>query len=98
MDIPEIPGNYFFTILDFVLSEVFSINPSVDVFAFADFNVHCKDWLTYSAGTDRPGELVIIFLPKTASLRWLTLLLGSLTITLIVVLFWSYFFLLTLFV
>ena len=24
---------------------------------FGDFNVHHKDWLTYSGGTDRPGEL-----------------------------------------
>ena len=26
-----------------------------------DFNVHHKDWLTYSAGTDRPGELCYTF-------------------------------------
>ena len=26
-----------------------------------DFNVHHKDWLTYSAGTDRPGELCYNF-------------------------------------
>ena len=26
-------------------------------FAFGKFNVHHKDWLTYSHGTDRPGEL-----------------------------------------
>ena len=27
------------------------------VFFFGDFNVHYKDWLTYSGGADRPGEL-----------------------------------------
>ena len=27
------------------------------LFVFGDFNVHHKDWLTYSGGTDRPGEL-----------------------------------------
>ena len=27
------------------------------MFVFGDFNVHHKDWLTYSGGTDRPGEL-----------------------------------------
>ena len=27
------------------------------MFVFGDFNVHDKDWLTYSGGTDRPGEL-----------------------------------------
>ena len=28
---------------------------------FGDFNVHHKDWLTYSSGTDRPGKLCYIF-------------------------------------
>ena len=41
--------------------DVFSINPSDDVFVFGDFNVHHKDWLTYSAGTDRPGKLCYNF-------------------------------------
>ena len=27
------------------------------MFVFGDFNVHHKDWLTYSDGTDRHGEL-----------------------------------------
>ena len=27
------------------------------MFVFGEFNVHHKDWLTYSGGTDRPGEL-----------------------------------------
>ena len=38
------------------LDEVFSINPSA-VFVIGDFNVHHKDWLTYSGETDRPGKL-----------------------------------------
>ena len=41
--------------------EVPSINPSANVFVFEDFNVHHKDWLTYSGGTDRPGELCYNF-------------------------------------
>ena len=42
--------------------EVLSINPSnVNVFVFGDFNVDHKDWLTYSGGTDRPGELCYNF-------------------------------------
>ena len=32
------------------------INPSA-VFVFGYFNIYYKDWLTYSGGTDRPGEL-----------------------------------------
>ena len=43
------------------LDEVLSINPSLNAFVFGDFNVHHKDWLTYSSGTDRPGELCYNF-------------------------------------
>ena len=39
----------------------FLINPSGDVCAFGDFNVHSKDCLSYSGGTDRPGELCYNF-------------------------------------
>ena len=46
------------------IDEILSINPSANVFAFGDFNVHHKDWLTYSGGTDRPGEPVIILFLK----------------------------------
>ena len=52
------------TVFDSVSStidEVLSINPSANVFVFGDFNVHHKDWLTYSGGTDRPGELYYNF-------------------------------------
>ena len=47
-------------VFDSVLSdidELLSVNPSANVFIFGAFNVHHKDWLTYSGGTDRPGEL-----------------------------------------
>ena len=43
------------------IDEVISINPSANVFVFGDFNVHHKDWLTYSGGTDRSGELCYNF-------------------------------------
>ena len=52
------------TVFDSVSSsihEVFSINPSTNVFVFGDLNVHHKDWLTFSGGTDRHGELCYIF-------------------------------------
>ena len=42
-------------------NEVLSVNSSANVFVFGDFNVHHKDWLIYSAGTDRPGELCYNF-------------------------------------
>ena len=50
----------FFNSISYNIDEVFSINPSA-VFAFGDFNVHHKDWLTFSGGTDRPGELCYNF-------------------------------------
>ena len=43
------------------IDEVLSINPSANVFVFGDFNIHHKDWLTYSGRTDRPGKLCCNF-------------------------------------
>ena len=37
------------------------INPSTNVFVFGNFSIHHKDWLTYSGGTYRPGELCFNF-------------------------------------
>ena len=58
------PSSLLCTVFDSISSnidEVLSINPSANVFVFRDFNVHHKDWLTYSGGTDRPGELCYNF-------------------------------------
>ena len=44
-----------------IIDNIFSINPSTNVFVFRDFNVFHKDWLTYSGRTDRSGELCYIF-------------------------------------
>ena len=43
------------------IDDVLSINPSANIFVFGEFNVHHKEWLTYSGGTDRPGELCYNF-------------------------------------
>ena len=43
------------------IDEILTINPSANVFVFRDLNVHHKDWLTYSGGTDRSGELCYNF-------------------------------------
>ena len=40
---------------------ILSINPSANMSPFGDFNVHHKDWLTYSGRTDKPGELCYHF-------------------------------------
>ena len=52
------------TVFDSVSSnidEVLLINPSANVFVFGDFNVHHKDWPTYSGGTNQLGELCYNF-------------------------------------
>ena len=43
------------------IDEVLSTNPSANVFVFGDLNIHHKDWLIYSGGTDRSGELCYNF-------------------------------------
>ena len=60
--------------------------------SLGDFNVHHKDWLTSSGGPDRPGERCY----KTTLLRQLTFLHRFLTVTLTVMLFLIYCFLLML--
>ena len=58
------PSSSLYKVFDSISSnidKVLSINQSADVFVAGDFNVHHKDWLTYSSGTDRPGELCYNF-------------------------------------
>ena len=53
------PSSSLCTVFDFIspnINEVLSINPFANVFVFGDFNIHHKDWPTYSGGTDRPAE------------------------------------------
>ena len=96
------PSSSLCTIFDFIssnINEVLSINPSATVFVFGDFNVHHKDSLTYSSGTDRPGELCYNFSISndlTTLPRRLTFLLGFQTAILIVLPFYIYLLLLTL--
>ena len=39
------------------IDEVLSINLSAVFLSLETFNIHHKDWLTYSGGTDQPGKL-----------------------------------------
>ena len=92
------PSSSLCMVFDYISSnidEILSMNPSANVLAFGDFNIHHKDWLTYSGGTDRSGKLCCNFSPTTL-LRGLTFLLRSQTVILIVRLFWICFFLLML--
>ena len=71
----------------------FSRSTHLLFFFLRNFNVHHKDWPTYYGGSDWPGELRW---SQMALLRWLTFLLGSQTVILIVLLFWICVFFLTL--
>ena len=51
----------FFDSISLNINEVLSINPSVNVLVSGDFNIHHKDWLTYSGGTEKSGELCYNF-------------------------------------
>ena len=58
------PSSSLSTVFDSISSiidEFRSINPSANVFVFGNVNVHHKDWLTYSSGTDWPSELCYNF-------------------------------------
>ena len=58
------PSSLLCSVFDSISSkidEVLSINPSDNVFVFEYFNVHHKGWLSYSGGTDRPGEFCYNF-------------------------------------
>ena len=60
----RLPSSSLCTVFDSISSnvdEVLSINPSANIFVFGDFNVHHKDLLDYSGGTDQPGELCYNF-------------------------------------
>ena len=58
------PSSSLCTVFDSISSnivEILTINVSANVLVFGDFNINHKDWLTYSGGTDRPGELCYNF-------------------------------------
>ena len=76
------------------IDEVLLINPSANVFVFGDF-VHHKDWLTYSGGTDRYGEHCYNF-SISNDLTQMVNFSTRIRLILTVLLFWIYFFLVTL--
>ena len=58
------PSSALCTVFDSISSnidDILLINPFTNIFVFGDFNIHHKDWLTYSGGTDQPGELCYNF-------------------------------------
>ena len=78
------PSSYLYMVFDSV-----SCNINEFLLVISSANVHHKNWLTYSGGNDRPIELCY----KITLLSWLTFLLRFLTVTVTVMLFWIYFFL-----
>ena len=82
---------HFVRFLTLILLRYMRLSQSSDLLlniVLGDFNVHHTEWLTYYGGT-------VIFLSQMTLLKWLTFLLGSLTVTLTVLLFWIYLFFLT---
>ena len=51
----------FFDFISSNIDEILSINPSGNLFVFGDFDVHHKDWPTYSGGTDWSVEFCYMF-------------------------------------
>ena len=66
--------------------EILLMNPSANVFVFGEFNIHHKSWPTYSGETDRLVNYAIVVLYQMTLHRWLTFLLASLIVSLIVLL------------
>ena len=79
------------------IDQVVLNNMSAKAFVSGHFNVHHKDWLDLfwqSGGTDRPDELCYNFLAISNDLTEMAkFLLRSLTVTLTVLYFWIYLFL-----
>ena len=93
------PSSALCTVFDSISSnidEVLSIKPSANVFVFGNFNSIIRTGLLILVELSDLVNFVITFLSQMTLLRWLTFLLGSQTVILIVLLFWISFFLLTL--
>ena len=83
-----------FSILSSNINVIPMINPSANVFVSGDFNIHHKDWLTYSGGADRLGELCYNFSISNDLTEMLNF--PTWIVILTVLLFWIYLFLLML--
>ena len=88
---------WFFTnFISSNINEVLLINPSANVFVFGNLTSIIRTGSHIVVELIDLVNSVIIFLSQMTLLRWLTFLLGSLTVILTVLLFWIYLFLLTL--
>ena len=95
------PSSSLCTVFDSISSkidEVLSINPSDNIFVIGDLKSIIRTGLPILVDLFLFNlvNFVIIFLSQMTLLRWLTFLLGSQTVNLIILLFWIYLFLLTL--
>ena len=93
------PSSALCTVFDSVSSnidEVLLINPSANVFSLYTLISIIRTGLLILVELIDLVNFVITFLSQMTLLRWLTFLLGSQTVILIVQLFWIYFFLLML--
>ena len=91
------PSFLLCTIFDFISSnidEVLSINPSANVLSLETLTPIITTGSYILVKLIQLVNSVIIFLSQITLLKWLTFLLGSLTVTLTVLLFWIYLFIL----
>ena len=86
----------FFYSVSSNIDKVLSINPPANVFVFGYFIVHHKDWLTYSGGSDRTGEPCYNFSISNDLTQMVNFPTQIPDLTLTVLLFWIYSFLLML--
>ena len=87
------------TVFDSILSNIYQVlstNPSANAIVFGDFNIYHKDWLTYSGGTDRSGELCYNFSTSNDLAQMVNFPTHISTVILTVLLFWISFFVLRL--
>ena len=61
-------------IVFFLFSLYHLLHHYANVFVFGEFDVHYKDWLIYSARTDRPGELCYNFSTSNHSTQMVNLI------------------------
>ena len=89
------PSSSLCTVFDSISSnidEVLSINHPLMILSFESLRSIIRTGLPILVELIDPVNSVIIFLSQMTLLRWLTFLLGSQTVILIVLLFWIYFF------
>ena len=84
--LPRMTYFFYWSLYSSLCMKFFWWIPLLIYFVFGNFSINQKKWLTWPGGADKLQAIL---------LKWLTALLGSLTVILTALLFWNYFYLLT---